>query len=214
MLESDVDIWNNIMWSAFGPDLMSCMYPNGFKAEDRAIAARETIEKMRKPEYTFMKVVDTDLPENHADGKVVGMARWQAFTKERTAEELDEELKGAMEPPEEPNINVPMIQDFVDDLLGTRRKNMGGRPYFLLSILATHVDHHRRGIGAMHMKWGCDKADELGLPAYLEASPKGKALYERFGFEAVGNMEFDARKWGHVDEIEHVCMLRPAKKAA
>lgn len=214
MVESDVDTWNSIMWSAFGPDLMACMYPNGFQAADRAIAARETIEKMHKPEYTFMKVIDTDLPQDHADGKIVGMARWQAFLKERSEEELDEELKEAMETPEEPNLNVPMMQTFIEDILKTRRQNMGGKPFFLLSILATHADHHRRGIGAMQMQWGCDKADELGLPAYLEASPKGKGLYERFGFEAVGNMEFDARKWGHKDEIKHVCMLRPAKKAA
>ena len=92
-----------------------------------------------------------------------------------------------------------------------RRANLGGKPYVLLSILATHPDHHRRGVGAMHLKWGCDLADKLGLPAYLEATPKGKPLYERFGFEGVGNMRFDARKYGHQEQIPHVCMLRPAK---
>jgi len=212
MVEQDItsDTWNNIMWSAFGPDLMSCMFNHGFQAEDRAISVKETLEKMRKPGYTFMKVVDTDLPEDHADGKVVGMARWQAFTKERSEEELDEEVKDAMEAPQEPNLNVPMMQAFVEDIVKTRRQNMGGRPFYLLSILATHVDHHRRGVGAMHMKWGCDKADELGLPAYLEASPKGKGLYERFGFEPVGTMEFDARKWGHKDEVSKTREHMPA----
>lgn len=35
----------------------------------------------------------------------------------------------------------------------------------------------------MLMKWGCDKADELGLPAFVQATHEGRLLYERFGFE-------------------------------
>jgi hypothetical protein len=32
------------------------------------------------------------------------------------------------------------------------------------------------------MKWGCDRADEDGLPAFVSGSLMGARLYERFGF--------------------------------
>lgn len=32
------------------------------------------------------------------------------------------------------------------------------------------------------MRWGCELADLLFLPAWVEASPEGNFLYEKFGF--------------------------------
>lgn len=93
----------------------------------------------------------------------------------------------------------------------SRREYLGGKPYVLLSILATHPEHYSRGVGAIHMEWGMNLADELGLPAYLEASPKGKPLYARYGFKEIGKMRFDARQWGKEENIPHYYMLRPAK---
>ena len=34
----------------------------------------------------------------------------------------------------------------------------------------------------MMMKWGCDLADALFLPGWIEASPEGNFLYKNFGF--------------------------------
>ena len=34
----------------------------------------------------------------------------------------------------------------------------------------------------MMMQWGCDLADHLFLPAWIEASPEGNFLYKTFGF--------------------------------
>lgn len=79
-------------------------------------------------------------------------------------------------------------------------------------LTLTHVDLHicftdpsyrRQGAGGMMMRWGCDVADLLFLPAWIEASPEGNYLYKRYGFydyeEAAGgfggtNMRRDARK--------------------
>ncbi|KAK4117812.1 hypothetical protein N656DRAFT_774034 [Canariomyces notabilis] len=36
------------------------------------------------------------------------------------------------------------------------------------------------------MQWGCDVADQLFLPAWVEASPEGNYLYKRFGFYDLG----------------------------
>jgi hypothetical protein len=55
----------------------------------------------------------------------------------------------------------------------------------------------------MMMKWGCDLADQLFLPGWIEASPEGNYLYKQHGFYdlevAAGgllgtNMKRDIRK--------------------
>lgn len=81
----------------------------------------------------------------------------------------------------------------------------------MLHILATLPNHHRRGVGALHLKWGIDEADKLGLPVYLEASEMGRPLYARWGFEDVKPLPFDARKYGAKTSMPHMCMLRPMK---
>lgn len=63
----------------------------------------------------------------------------------------------------------------------------------------------------MLMKWGFDEADKLGLPVWLEASPMGAPLYTRSGFQTVGWLDFDAKKWGCKD-VDHAIMIKPAKK--
>lgn len=50
-------------------------------------------------------------------------------------------------------------------------------------MLATRPDYHGRGIASMLLKWGLDRADQEGLEAYLSASPSGRPLYEKRGFQ-------------------------------
>ncbi|KAI5922181.1 hypothetical protein F4810DRAFT_674884 [Camillea tinctor] len=84
-----------------------------------------------------------------------------------------------------------------------RRANPGG--FVHLHICFTDPDYRRLGAGGMMMQWGCDLADRLGLPAWVEASPQGSALYRRYGFYdfepakgglAGTNMKRDARHGG------------------
>ena len=44
------------------------------------------------------------------------------------------------------------------------------------------------------MEWGCNVADVLELPIWVEASDEGTSLYERFGFRphSIVNAEEDA----------------------
>lgn len=51
-----------------------------------------------------------------------------------------------------------------------------------LHICFTSNDYRRRGAGGMMMKWGCDLADLLGIPGWIEASPEGNFLYKTYGF--------------------------------
>lgn len=48
-----------------------------------------------------------------------------------------------------------------------------------------HPSYQRQGAGKLMMDWGCGLADHLGLPAWVEASPEGRGLYEKKGFKLV-----------------------------
>lgn len=41
----------------------------------------------------------------------------------------------------------------------------------------------------MMMQWGCDLADQLFLPAWVEASVEGRVLYLKFGWEDYGYLK-------------------------
>jgi GNAT superfamily N-acetyltransferase len=71
------------------------------------------------------------------------------------------------------------------------------RPHYYLSILGTHPDFRGRGVGMALLADNLARIDEEGVPAYLESSnPDNVRLYERVGFERVG--EFSTPDRSHV----------------
>lgn len=214
MLESDVDAHLAIMWSSFGPDLMSVFYPRGLSASDLAHMKADTLKAMRKNKPTeqtiYIKAIDTDLP---ADKQIVSTAKWQIYPRQRSDAELDRDAEeGGREDMFSEGANVDAMKAFFGELVEKRRERFGGEPYVLLSVLVVHPEHQRRGLGAKQLQWGLDKADEMGLQAYLESSPKGKGLYAKHGFVEEGGMKFDARTWGKEEDVPHTYMVRPAKE--
>ncbi|KAL1874780.1 hypothetical protein VTK73DRAFT_199 [Phialemonium thermophilum] len=62
------------------------------------------------------------------------------------------------------------------------RRQANPEGYVHLHICFTDPEYRRRGAGALMMQWGCDLADQLFLPGWIEASPEGNHLYRRYGF--------------------------------
>lgn len=62
----------------------------------------------------------------------------------------------------------------------------------VLNFCFTQPKHRRRGVGRLLMEWGIKKADELGLPSYIEATDIGLKLYEAYGFKVEGELDLDA----------------------
>jgi GNAT superfamily N-acetyltransferase len=78
----------------------------------------------------------------------------------------------------------------------------------VLSKLCTDPQHQRRGAGTMLIKWGCDIAQEHGVPAFLEATPAGLPVYQKSGFREVEKFEIDLEKYGGVGRRVNVQMIK------
>lgn len=208
--ESNIMLYYDICWEAFKNDIMALMYPNGFTQKARAWSLGKDLEAAQKypDRIKWMKVIDTELPEDGPFGQAVGIAKWKFFPHDRTEAEMEAEKKESDEEGNPPDSNGPMIEEFLDKISEFKKEILGNRAHVLLHVLATLPQHHRRGIGAMHLKWGLEQADRLGVPAYLESSPAGKPLYTRMGFQEMKPFPFDARKWGLDHDLPHTCMLR------
>lgn len=59
----------------------------------------------------------------------------------------------------------------------------------------------------MVLKWGCELADQMMLPMWLEASDKGHKLYLQNGFEDVEDVTTKAKRW-----VSHYWMMRRPRK--
>jgi GNAT superfamily N-acetyltransferase len=57
-------------------------------------------------------------------------------------------------------------------------------PHLYLAVVGVRPERQGRGLGSALLQPGLEKADRLGLPAYLESSNiRNVPLYERHGFE-------------------------------
>lgn len=194
---------------------MEVMYPNGFTAADRQHSIDSTLKAWRKHRDSIkkFKVIDTDLPADDPYKRIVGISDWKFYPHQRSEEELEEERNETKDDSFPPNANRQMMEEFFGAINEGKKRHLGGMPYVLLHILCTHPKHHRRGVGLMHMQWGFEQAEKMGLPVWLEASAMGRPLYARNGFETVGWLDLDLKKWGLDKDLPHALMLRPVKQA-
>jgi GNAT superfamily N-acetyltransferase len=63
-------------------------------------------------------------------------------------------------------------------------------PHYYLPQIGVVPDAQGRGIGSALLRAGLDRADEEGMPAYLEATTeRSLVLYERHGFACIGTVD-------------------------
>jgi GNAT superfamily N-acetyltransferase len=202
--EAEVNQWTLLAISAFqtgiGHLLTGPNTPDNIEKKNA-----NSLKSLREdPSSRFLKVIDT------STGEMVAGASWYIYVKGNTEAELDKMF--ARPTPE--NSYPEDWEPIYTYLKGNRRQIMGTRPYAFLNMLFTSPTHFRRGAGAMLLKWGVEKANELGLECYLESSVEGRALYERFGFKVLKEARFDMADFGRADLGTDVncIMYREAQK--
>lgn len=72
----------------------------------------------------------------------------------------------------------------------------------VLHIAFILPEYRGRGIGHMFMNWGLQKADSLGLEAWLDASDYGRPLYEKHGFQTIMHHNLSPQKPENMSEDE------------
>lgn len=149
----------------------------------------------------YLKCVDS------STGEIVAGARWRYVkpkkegANERTWEEVEADMT-MREPYEESDPG--MIKGLHDLFSSNKRKILANRSYYVLDTLVTLPQHERRGAGSMLIRWGCEKADEANVEAYLEASLMGAPVYARHGFEAVKEVSLDLTQWGGTETMSFI----------
>lgn len=133
----------------------------------------------------------------------IGFAKWNRVAQ--PASQGSSTSQGASAPPPD---NWPEDGDralasvFFRKLADMHEEIMGERPHWYLENISTKSQFQGRGAGGMMLQWGVDMAEKDGVECYLDATPQGKPLYEKFGFQ-------DTLVWPFFDDTyKHSFMVR------
>jgi len=73
--------------------------------------------------------------------------------------------------------------------------------------MVTRKCHGGQGAASLLIEWGGDQARKDGIPAYTEASAQGKPVYEKCGFQQVGDLvPWDCKPYG-VDAVFNITKM-------
>jgi len=194
----DLEAWVRIHYLAFKNSTVACLWRSEPSPASFSIVAKSRGRDMLEhtPQAHYYKVIDTDL-----DNKLIAVAEWRIYDKERSEEEVKADFTLPDPIPEDCRA---AREKFMEGIFKARWEIMGTRPHMILDTLTTHPDHHRRGAGGMLVKWGTDKADQLGLESYLEGSSQGSALYQRHGYQPVQEIKCDFSEFGGGPDVHVV----------
>ncbi|CAP73381.1 uncharacterized protein PODANS_2_7650, partial [Podospora anserina S mat+] len=113
---------------------------------------------------------------------VVGLAKWVFVLENSTLPGLfpsDMDLpREVMDHMTDPDLGMA----FFSDQHARHQKYMGSKAHWYLALIATRPEYKGSGVGRLLMEWGVMMVDEGSHEAYLEASPAGKPLFEKYGF--------------------------------
>ncbi len=117
------------------------------------------------------------------DGKAAAL--WLPPGVEPDGETIDELFEASV---------APEIADDVASMFEQMdRHHPKARPCWYLPLIATDPAYTGKGLGAAILERALHRCDEEGLMAYLEAtSRRNAALYQRHGFEVVGEIQAGA----------------------
>ncbi|GAA5895892.1 hypothetical protein JCM6882_001404 [Rhodosporidiobolus microsporus] len=165
------------------------IFPGISPASHRAQWIKRLQKALDHPYRAVYKAVLKETGEN------VGMAVWE-LPRPVDAPKEEEEKR---EWPE--GANVELATEYFG-----RLHFDPGCPNYHLTILVVDPSKQRSGAGAALLDWGCKKADEKGVPMYLEATDVGLPLYAKYGFKT----DRPAITGGPNEEI----ILHPMSRAA
>ncbi|XRM36518.1 hypothetical protein ABZX51_000017 [Aspergillus tubingensis] len=170
VIEDDISSMVELWYDAFGDPINRRLYPD-------TLGGRAWLEdyhraSLQSPDQHYLKVV-TD--STGSTSPLVAFVKWDFNTTS----------PGHHFPPRHVDFDQVFCDTFFGGLDQARRTIMGSRPHYYLDALITHPDYRRQGAASMLIQWGCDRADQDGIPIWVDSSQEGARIYERFGFRDV-----------------------------
>ncbi|KAI4218912.1 MAG: hypothetical protein L6R36_008677 [Xanthoria steineri] len=147
------------------------------------------------------KVVETET------GKLVAFAKWKypySLTPEQQAEK--EKLNLGRNYP--PGTNEKLCAQFFHPLDTLRKKYIDEEKDYFLHLLVVLPPYQRRGLGTLLIREGLTAADGDNARTYIEASPKGLGLYQKFGWKEIDDIVIDMRPHGGTGMASEKCLMR------
>ncbi|KAH9890134.1 hypothetical protein F4778DRAFT_752751 [Xylariomycetidae sp. FL2044] len=152
--------------------------------------ARQWLWHTSDPSSRWVYVTD------EATGEVIGATNWNIHeTSPYTGNETPLTAYWIPEGPKK------LVGDQMMSEFSAHRPGFLGKPHMLISYCAVHSAHRRRGAARMMLQWGLDKADELGLDAFVESTLFGRPAYEDSGFQVIDKFVLNASAGGSSEEI-------------
>ncbi|KAH7087866.1 acyl-CoA N-acyltransferase [Paraphoma chrysanthemicola] len=193
----------DVGWLAFADlPLNPVLFPGPFPPDSREQRIAHFAETRKEDlSTTYMQAYDEDTKQ------LVSFAKWHVYATPENAAAAERPARSLGQ-----GVNREACEEFFGGLARKKRELVGGKPHLFLHMLHTDPAFQRRGAGKLLLDWGTKKADELGLPIYLESSQQGVALYKRHGFEEIEVFDFDLEKYGGSGVYPSPLMIRKPKK--
>ncbi|KAE8446102.1 hypothetical protein EG329_012473 [Mollisiaceae sp. DMI_Dod_QoI] len=188
---SDASALTEIYFSAFTVDAVSLLaFPRNKSSWD--FWYNSVVEEIADPNAHFLCVYDSDSP----DQKIVAYAKWNG-PNVPFGTDLPEWPEGG---------DHALANHFFGNLVNRHASIMKGRRHWYLELVATRPEYQGKGAAGKLLRWGIERSDEEGTETYLEASPDGKPIYERFGFQEVDRLvvELEGKGEGVLSEKEFI----------
>ncbi|KAB8239529.1 GNAT family N-acetyltransferase [Aspergillus alliaceus] len=161
------------------------------------------LEKLASPSSHVFSAVDTS-----AD-RVVGYSRW-TIPWEESKVDLSEEGKtmvanaASFRP-------LGMREDIYEAFFKTlkaRRDVHLKEGDMVLDLLATLPECQGQGVGTKLLQWGIQQADARNARIYLEATPDGLPLYQKYGWRKLEDLILDYAQYGGTGKAHFALMMR------
>ncbi|KAK8069701.1 acyl-CoA N-acyltransferase [Apiospora phragmitis] len=149
--------------------------------------AERAREDMRTNVHDVWILVRDAGPDGGGKGKLAAASNWRVYLNGAAARASDDAPMPWLT--ERGDTEALAKAQSVIDEMNAARKAANPDGFLHLHICFTHPEYRRKGAGSLMLQWGCDLADQLALPGWIEASVEGNFLYKVHGFYDVGKLK-------------------------